>query len=286
MPAICRSFSPRRLRLGTLPIRPCVYGCSGRSSTASASTGLHDAAGVHHGDLVGEAGDHRQIVRDPDQPGAVGCRELLHLGQNLRLYGDVQRRGRLVGDQQIGMMQQRDGDRHALPHAAGELMRIGCETFIGAGDPDHAKGIARTRARLGVRDLGVRPHRLDHLRVDAQDRIERHHRVLEDHRDAVAAQGAHLALGEFREILALVQDRAADNASRWIDQADDGEAGDRLAGAGLADQSQHLSARDGERHVVHRLHHAGAREEMRAQVAHFEGRGGHRCSRGFSTSRN
>ena len=31
-------------------------------------------------------------------------------------------------------------------------------------------------------------HGLDHLGVDAQDRIQRHHRVLEDHRDAAAAQ--------------------------------------------------------------------------------------------------
>ena len=102
---------------------------------------------------------------------------------------------------------------------------------------------SRARARASAREtLGVRLHRLDHLRVDAQDRIERHHRVLEDHRDAVAAQRAHLAFGQLREVLALIQDRAADDAARRIDQADDGEAGDRLAGAGFADQAQHLAA--------------------------------------------
>ena len=52
-----------------------------------------------------------------------------------------------------------------------------------------------------------------------------------------------------------------------IDQAQDREAGDGLARAGLADQPQHLAARDVEDHAVDRLHHAGAGEEMRAQVA-------------------
>ena len=28
--------------------------------------GLDDAAGIHHGDAVGEAGDHREVVGDPD----------------------------------------------------------------------------------------------------------------------------------------------------------------------------------------------------------------------------
>ena len=47
-----------------------------------------------------------------------------------------------------------------------------------------------------------------------------------------------------REVLALEQDRAADDAAGRIDQADDREAGDRLARAGFADQPQDLAARD------------------------------------------
>ena len=39
----------------------------------------------------------------------------------------------------------------------------------------------------------VRRQRLDHLRVDPQDRIQRHHRILEDHRDPVAADRAQSA---------------------------------------------------------------------------------------------
>ena len=80
---------------------------------------LDDAAGVHHGHFVSQAGHHGQIVGDPDQAGAVLLRELLHLGQDLRLDGDVQRRGGFVGDDQVRPVQHGDGDGHALAHAAG-----------------------------------------------------------------------------------------------------------------------------------------------------------------------
>ena len=188
--------------------------------------------------------------------------------------------------EQIGPVQQRDGDRDALAHAARELVRIGRQALFGARDADHAESVARACAGLGVRDPLVRLHRLDHLRVDAQDRIQRHHRVLEDHRDAAAAQGAHLALGQLvrsapcsrieppairpggstrpmmeKPVTVLPEPDSPTRPSTWP----------RV---------------DGERDAVDRLDHARTRKEMRAQVAHFEGRGAHRCSRGFSTSRN
>ena len=47
--------------------------------------------------------------------------------QDLRLDGDVERGGRLVGDQQLGVVGERHGDHHPLPLAAGELVRKGVE---------------------------------------------------------------------------------------------------------------------------------------------------------------
>ena len=48
--------------------------------------------------------------------------------ENLRLDGDVERGGRLVGDQHLRIAGERHGDHGALAHAAGQLMRI----FLGA----------------------------------------------------------------------------------------------------------------------------------------------------------
>ncbi len=97
---------------------------------------LDDAPGIHDRDAVGEPGHHREIVGDPDQRGAGLRAQRLHLGEDLRLDGDVERGGRLVGDQQQRPVQQRDRDGDALAQAAGELVRIGLQPLVGRGDAD------------------------------------------------------------------------------------------------------------------------------------------------------
>ena len=52
------------------------------------------------------------------------CRSSISL-QDLRLDRDVERRRRLVGDQQRRAADQRHGDHRALAQAAGKLERIG-----------------------------------------------------------------------------------------------------------------------------------------------------------------
>ena len=59
------------------------------------------------------------------------------LGQqrhDLRLHGDVERGGRLVGDQQARIAGERHGDHHALAHAARQLVRIVAQPLRGVGD--------------------------------------------------------------------------------------------------------------------------------------------------------
>ena len=58
------------------------------------------AAGIHHGDLVAQLRGEAQVVGDEDDRGAVLA---LHVGdqrQDRRMHGDVERGGRLVGDDQ------------------------------------------------------------------------------------------------------------------------------------------------------------------------------------------
>jgi hypothetical protein len=56
--------------------------------------------------------------------------------EDLRLHGDVERRRRLVGDQQFGTVGQRHGDHHALPLTARKLVRVGGKPFPGLADAD------------------------------------------------------------------------------------------------------------------------------------------------------
>ena len=95
-------------------------------------------------------------MRDPDQCCAGLGGELLHLVEDLRLDRDVEGGRRLVGDDQIGLVQQRDRDRDALAHAAGELVRVGAQPLVGRGDADAGERVPRARARLVAADVLVR----------------------------------------------------------------------------------------------------------------------------------
>ncbi len=79
---------------------------------------LGDARRVHHDDAVGVARHHAEIVGDDDQRNVELARQILHQFENLRLDGDVERGGRLVGDDQLRIARESDRDHHALAHAA------------------------------------------------------------------------------------------------------------------------------------------------------------------------
>ena len=136
--------------------------------------------------------------------------------EDLRLDGDVERRGRLVGDQHLGIAGERHGDHGALAHAARELVRI----FLGAlrrlGDAHQVEHLdGALEACLAVH-VAVQDQRLGDLLADGHHRIERRHRLLEDHRDLVAAHAAHLFFADLQEVAAAELDRARDDAARRI----------------------------------------------------------------------
>ena len=97
---------------------------------------LHYLAVVHDDDFLGDIGDDTKIVGDQQHRHAELALQVVDQLQDLRLDGDVERGGGLVGDQEVGLVGQRHGDHDALPLAARELMRIGPEPPFGIGQPD------------------------------------------------------------------------------------------------------------------------------------------------------
>jgi hypothetical protein len=85
----------------------------------------------------------------------------------------------------------------------------------------------------------------------------------------IACRGSGASARQVVDALAAEQDLAAGDAPRRLEQADDGRAGERLAGARFADHAQDLARRDVERDVVQRQQRAAPRGELDAQVAHF-----------------
>ena len=231
------------------------------------------APGVHDHDALRGLGDHAEVVGDQDDRGAEALLELQHQVQDLGLDGDVERGRRLVGDQDLGVAGERHRDHHPLAHAAGELVRILADAASRLGDPHQLQHLGRAPERGRLREALVERQRLGDLAADGQHRVERGHRLLEDHRDLVAADPAHLGPAQPEQVAALEADRAArEAAGRDRDQAQDRERGDALAAAALADHAQGLAAPQLERDAVDRLDHAVAGQEVGPEILDLEDR--------------
>ena len=108
--------------------------------------GLDDLAQVHHQHAVGDMAHHREVVRD-EQHGEP--ERLLQLGEqveHLRLHRDVERRHRLVADQQLRVERERARDADALALAAGEFVRIALAAPRRRARPARSELIAPARA--------------------------------------------------------------------------------------------------------------------------------------------
>ena len=96
--------------------------------------GFHGLAGVHDGDGIAELGDDAEVVRHEQHGDAEFLGERFQQLQDLQLRGDVERGGRLVGDDQRRAAGERAGDHQALALAAGELVRVALEHGLGLRD--------------------------------------------------------------------------------------------------------------------------------------------------------
>src|SRR5580658_5723371 len=100
----------------------------------------------------------------------------------------------------------------------------------------------------------MRPDLLDDLVPDPLHRVERGHRVLEDHRHPPAPDTLELALGS-RDKVEVAEHRLAREAGvRAAREPHDRHCGDGLARTRLADNGQYLPLAEGERDVVDSLH--------------------------------
>src|SRR6266511_1955008 len=84
---------------------------------------LDDLAEIHDSNAVGHMLDNSQIVADEEQREAELPLQILQQIDDLRLDGDVERRDRLVADDQFGFRGERPGDADALALAAREFVR-------------------------------------------------------------------------------------------------------------------------------------------------------------------
>ena len=218
-----------------------------------------------------------EVVGDEQKRHAEPLLEVLQQLDDLRLHGDVERGGRLVGDEQIGLVGERHGDHDALALAAGQLVRIAPKPRLRFGNADLGEHFEGPLASGGAGEPAMQQQDFADLLFDGVQRIERGHRLLKDDGDVVAAHAPHLALRERQQIVALEGDAAGRMIRRRVGQElEDRQRGDRFAGAGFADQRHSLALADVERDAIDRERLPRACAESDGEIADGEEGGGHR----------
>ena len=252
------------LRVGMGELALCEDGARRRQ--------LHHLSAVHDGDVVGHLRDDAEVMGDEQDGRAVLALEVVHQLEDLRLNRDVQRGGRLVGDEQLRLAGQRHGDHHALAHAAGELVRILPGDDLRVGDLHVGEHLDDLLPGLLLGEALVDDKRLGDLPLDGEHRVQAGHRLLEDDGDVVAADLLHLMDGQGRQLLAVELDATAFNVAVAVEQLEHAHGGNALAGAGLADDAERLAGLHLIGDAVDRLDHAALGGKEGLQVIHFKKR--------------
>src|SRR3954452_19689043 len=196
--------------------------------------------------------ERMQVAEHGDAEVLVDAQQRIH--HNLGVAG-IERGDRLVGEDDVGLLHQRAGDRDALLLAAGELVgALGCER----GNIELLKRGHRQRLVLlgpGLRQRAPGRHRRKPSHQDVGENIEPADQIelLKDHRRARPPLPQLLA-AQRRDVEAVEQDAALRRGGETVDGPQQG----RLAGAGPSDHADEAAGRDLKRGVVHRGFHAEA----------------------------
>ena len=235
---------------------------------------FNHAAGVHDDDARGHFGHDTKIVRDEQQGHATLGAHLTQQLEDLRLNGDVERRGWFVRNHELRVHDEGHRNHHALTHAAGELVRILPGTHRWIGNADLRQHVDRALPRLPFRYRGVHPDHFGDLIANGQHGIQRRAGFLKDHRDVLSADPTQWLIGEREEVLATESNHAPGfDAARRRNESKQRQGRDRLAATGLADQADCFTGFDAEADPVHRPRGAAVgRPEEDAQRLHAEQR--------------
>jgi hypothetical protein len=180
-----------------------------------------------------------QIVGDEDQRHvALGAQVVDEIEDRL-LDRHVECGGRLVRDQEAWFAGERHRDHDPLPHSAGELVRVLSHALLRRGDVHLSEQCLGARVGILARHPEVVLHRLGELDADPLDRVQRRHRVLEDHRGLDAEEVLALRLRQLVDVATTDLDRPGPRAVGG-EQVDQRAGEHRLARARLADDRDRL----------------------------------------------
>jgi hypothetical protein len=168
--------------------------------------------------------------------------ELVEEVEDLGLNGDIEGSGRLVGDEQFRFAGYGHSNHNALPHSARHLVRVFGNALGGVGYADFSQHFGGNIPGLGFFFFLMQPDCLDNLLADGINGIQAGHRLLENHRDTVPANGAYSLVGQFKEISAVeIYLAGNDFAGRVSYKTHNGQRGNAFATAAFTDEGKRLA---------------------------------------------
>ena len=164
----------------------------------------------------------------------------------------------------FGPPAMRDRADDALAHAAAHLVRILAHPHLRRGNAHRPQQFAHPLPqRAAARALMV-IGRLGDLAVDAEQRVQRGHRVLQDHGDLCDRGCGASRAGRFVVSSCPAKSMLPPTIARCRrQQTDDRQAGRGLAAARLADEAERLALAQGKADPVDRLDDAARRQTRR-----------------------
>ena len=196
--------------------------------------------------------------------------QLAQQREDLGLNGHIQRRGWLVGQQQLRAADDGGGDHDPLEHTTGKLVRIAAVDRLRVGQFRLTQGLQCPLPPLGGRQSGVHSEALLHLRANTHDRIKAGHGLLKDHGQIISLDLQQFLLRTGQDLPSIQRDAALYFSLIPGQQATDAHGSDGFAAARLAHKAEDLPRPHGEGHPVDRPAVRGRSFKTHAQVVHVQ----------------
>lgn len=139
---------------------------------------LDQHAMLHDHGAVGKAAHQMQIVGNQQQRHTRLALQIAQQLQHLHAQRHIQRRRRLIGQQQLGARCQRHGDHGALALAAAELVRIALRAALRLWNARGGEQLHGLRPGLLATQRLLELQHFRHLRTHGHQRVERGHGLL------------------------------------------------------------------------------------------------------------